>query len=767
MMEKVGNAKANEYWEKNLPPDYHRPDPNKDGMAAMEKFIRFKYEYRKWADPTVAAPNELVLDPNAKPPPPRPSRPTYQEPPPPPPPEQQQQFFQNQDQFNQRPNIPPNQDASQQFVFQEMHRNNGQQMPPNQMPPHRQDEGPSIFTDVKKTVFGFVDKLKEKIQQPTQEQAPTKPKFGIAKIFNKNKNRENHPPPQHPQEPHANNQNPNKQQQQQPQQKPMKKVTNIFDVDGIEFIDDGPNSQEEPSVPLPGTIQQPNHEQPAPQQPQQTPKPQQQQQGGGLFDRNDIDFQDNDDQDLFDGIVAKPNQNEDEMLFSGSQKDDDSEELFKQEETVSAITPIALHTDDGKQKEGEEELFSLFGESNNEETPDLFDNMTNENAQQQQQKPQDVFAALDSPQEPKKQPNIAEDLFGFAQPTKPAQPKTSQDIFAALDAPNQAPAQQPSQDIFGSPSPKPAQQKSSQDIFAALDAPNPKPVQQVSQDIFGAPSPKPAQQKTSQDIFAALDAPAQNSPQNNAQNLFGDFTTPAQQPTQKPKGSQDLFDLLSTPAAPPKASNDPFASPQPAPQKSTDPFEIAVSQSQKQHQAAPSFGNDPFAAAASPQKQTSSSGFPSDPFGAAPSKPQQQTATPFGGSDPFAAAPAKAPASAVNDPFGMAAPHAQPKPQTNAFGFGQPQQGAPKSAHDLFGFSQAPQQRQGFGSVDPFAAQPANHSPQRPLQQQQHHQQFAGRNPFDAMNNKQPQPQPQQPAKPAEGYEAPKSRDPCAGLDGF
>lgn len=55
MMEKVGNARANSYWEARLPPDFIRPQS--DNVDAMSKFIRQKYEFRKWADPNMRPPN--------------------------------------------------------------------------------------------------------------------------------------------------------------------------------------------------------------------------------------------------------------------------------------------------------------------------------------------------------------------------------------------------------------------------------------------------------------------------------------------------------------------------------------------------------------------------------------------------------------------------------------------------------------------------------------------------------------------------------------
>lgn len=53
-MERVGNARANAYWEATLPPDVRPPG---DNVEAMTKFIRQKYEFAKWADPDSRPPH--------------------------------------------------------------------------------------------------------------------------------------------------------------------------------------------------------------------------------------------------------------------------------------------------------------------------------------------------------------------------------------------------------------------------------------------------------------------------------------------------------------------------------------------------------------------------------------------------------------------------------------------------------------------------------------------------------------------------------------
>ena len=54
VMERVGNKKGNEYWEARLPPDFVRP--RSEDVEAMSKFIRQKYEYKKWIDPLMRPP---------------------------------------------------------------------------------------------------------------------------------------------------------------------------------------------------------------------------------------------------------------------------------------------------------------------------------------------------------------------------------------------------------------------------------------------------------------------------------------------------------------------------------------------------------------------------------------------------------------------------------------------------------------------------------------------------------------------------------------
>lgn len=46
-MQKWGNKRCNAYWEAKLPANYPRPDEH-SSMAELERFIRAKYEQRRW-----------------------------------------------------------------------------------------------------------------------------------------------------------------------------------------------------------------------------------------------------------------------------------------------------------------------------------------------------------------------------------------------------------------------------------------------------------------------------------------------------------------------------------------------------------------------------------------------------------------------------------------------------------------------------------------------------------------------------------------------
>jgi stromal membrane-associated protein len=56
VMETVGNQVSNRYWEARLPSDY--PRPSTDDLDGLTKFIRLKYELKKWADPNSDPPHE-------------------------------------------------------------------------------------------------------------------------------------------------------------------------------------------------------------------------------------------------------------------------------------------------------------------------------------------------------------------------------------------------------------------------------------------------------------------------------------------------------------------------------------------------------------------------------------------------------------------------------------------------------------------------------------------------------------------------------------
>jgi stromal membrane-associated protein len=56
VMEIVGNQVSNRYWEARLPRD--SPRPSTDDLEGLTKFIRLKYELKKWADPSADPPHE-------------------------------------------------------------------------------------------------------------------------------------------------------------------------------------------------------------------------------------------------------------------------------------------------------------------------------------------------------------------------------------------------------------------------------------------------------------------------------------------------------------------------------------------------------------------------------------------------------------------------------------------------------------------------------------------------------------------------------------
>ena len=56
-MQKWGNQKCNAYWEAKMPANFPRPDEH-SSMAELEKFIRAKYEQKRWAGALPVAPAE-------------------------------------------------------------------------------------------------------------------------------------------------------------------------------------------------------------------------------------------------------------------------------------------------------------------------------------------------------------------------------------------------------------------------------------------------------------------------------------------------------------------------------------------------------------------------------------------------------------------------------------------------------------------------------------------------------------------------------------
>jgi len=154
MVEIIGNEKSNQYWEARLPSDYQRPAS--EDLASLEKFIRQKYIMRKWADPSVLSPNELIENPNAKVPEKNPS-PAFVEPTPTPPAKQ---------------DIVLESNASTDFIFK----------------PFPQVSEPSGFSvDIKKYGGVFMEGVKkafntilaigeEKTEDKTQNQITVQPK---------------------------------------------------------------------------------------------------------------------------------------------------------------------------------------------------------------------------------------------------------------------------------------------------------------------------------------------------------------------------------------------------------------------------------------------------------------------------------------------------------------------------------------------------------------------------------------------------------------
>ncbi|KAH0789833.1 ARF GAP-like zinc finger-containing protein [Histomonas meleagridis] len=58
VMESIGNEVSNRYWEARLPANY--PRPATDDLEGLTKFIRMKYELKKWVDPNAIPPAEAL-----------------------------------------------------------------------------------------------------------------------------------------------------------------------------------------------------------------------------------------------------------------------------------------------------------------------------------------------------------------------------------------------------------------------------------------------------------------------------------------------------------------------------------------------------------------------------------------------------------------------------------------------------------------------------------------------------------------------------------
>jgi len=48
LMSRIGNVKCNRYWEKNMPPNYQKPNYNST-QEEIEDFVRKKYVNREFA----------------------------------------------------------------------------------------------------------------------------------------------------------------------------------------------------------------------------------------------------------------------------------------------------------------------------------------------------------------------------------------------------------------------------------------------------------------------------------------------------------------------------------------------------------------------------------------------------------------------------------------------------------------------------------------------------------------------------------------------
>ena len=65
LLQKVGNQKANEYWEANLPPDFLYPQLS--DTQGLELFIKEKYQQKKWAAKDKPQPGSASTTPETQP----------------------------------------------------------------------------------------------------------------------------------------------------------------------------------------------------------------------------------------------------------------------------------------------------------------------------------------------------------------------------------------------------------------------------------------------------------------------------------------------------------------------------------------------------------------------------------------------------------------------------------------------------------------------------------------------------------------------------
>lgn len=657
MMEKVGNARANAYWEKNLPKDYVRP--NTEDRAGMEKFINFKYVLRKWADPATAAPNELVLDPSAKPF--KRQEPARQEPPqriqqnPPPQriqPNQPPQRVQPQMRGQRRMiDVDPSLNAADAFVCMPFPEQTEEIPPPQPQPksPSRQMKSEKIFQDMRNGLNRFVQKVKDAVERDDKKEdsknAPgkEKEKKKFSDLFkHKDKNNEKPKPP--PKEKQTTQKPKSKDAQQPPQKKP----TNLFEMDGIDFVEDGTDTKQT-------------------QESSQLQKP-------AKIPVEGIDYVENSDNEENEELNS-------DDLDDGKEKKKDDFNPFAQpahKDMPAADDPFANPTNVGTQ------LFGKPYKKQQTEDIDLFGSPVNKDPFGAPSQQNDLFGTpLNKPSTPFGTPANNNDLFGA-----PSNNNQQNDLFGAPSNKNQQ------NDLFGAPSNKNNQQN---DLFGAPannNQPNPflapsapqkepvsAPAKPTDSDLFGSPAkpstdnlfgaPKPAEKPKQDDPFSLADTPSPNKKSEDIFDLLADVA-----PQKHDSIPDSILEPVSDPNVKARSIDQEFISHDDVfadinNQKEFDPFE--ASEPQKPEKVIRRASIDPFAiqAAEPPQKSDFTPIKKNDVFGMlgepeqkksdfTPIKSQTMTRdlkpSPANSSDLFAAAPPampkqEAPKSNTFDPF--------------------------------------------------------------------------------------------------------------------